>query len=69
MYVILRIKDVVKRTGLSKATIYKQISESAFPKPIQLGTKAVGWLESDLNTWFEERIKAANDNQVLKCQF
>lgn len=66
MYAVLRLKEVIKRTGLAKCTIYKKMSEQTFPKPIPLSTKAVGWLESDINKWFEERIQeAANDNQKV----
>ena len=47
--VILRLPAVKARTGLSRSTIYQRVSEGAFPKPVNLGKRAVGWLESEVN--------------------
>lgn len=49
---ILRRKQVEKRTGLSRSTIYLRIQEGKFPKPITLGGgRAVGWLENEIEAW------------------
>lgn len=53
---ILRLPDVIARTGLSRSTIYLRISERQFPRSITLGPRAVGWLEADIDAWLEERI-------------
>ncbi|WP_415905575.1 helix-turn-helix transcriptional regulator [Neptuniibacter sp. QD48_55] len=53
---ILRRKQVEELTGLSRSTIYALMAEDDFPKPIQLGPRSVGWLESDLNEWINGRI-------------
>ena len=42
----LRRKQVETRTGLSRSTIYQYIKDGVFPKPVPLGPRAVGWLES-----------------------
>jgi hypothetical protein len=31
------------------------MSRGAFPKPIQLGERAVGWRDSDIEAWIETR--------------
>ena len=54
---ILRLPEVKTLTGLQRSTIYKQVSEGKFPKPISLGDRAVGWLELELHEWLEERIE------------
>ena len=56
---ILRRPQVEARTGLSRSTIYQRIKEGTFPSPISLGAKAVGWLESEIDAWLAERIKAS----------
>ncbi len=43
---ILRRKQVQARTGLARSTIYLHIKNGAFPRPVPLGNRAVGWLES-----------------------
>ena len=49
---ILRRPQVQSRTGLSRSSIYKRISERSFPPPVALGDRAVvGWIESDIDDW------------------
>lgn len=45
---ILRLPAVKARTGLSRSTIYQRVAEGSFPKPVNLGKRAVGWLESEV---------------------
>ena len=53
---ILRLPAVKNRTGLSRSSIYLRLSEEQFPKPISLGPRAVGWVESDIEDWIKDRI-------------
>jgi len=46
---------VQRRTGLSRSTIYAKMAEGDFPRPIKLGKRAVGWLDSDIDEWLESR--------------
>ena len=54
---ILRLADVKARTGLSRSTIYLNISKAIFPRPISLGERCIGWLESDIDAWITARIQ------------
>lgn len=59
---IIRLREVMKSTGLARSTIYKYIAEEAFPKPVSLGGehgshRAVGWLHSEVENWIMERIE------------
>ena len=42
---------------LVASTIYRWMSEGTFPKQIQLGSRSVVWLESDVTKWMEDQIK------------
>jgi prophage regulatory protein len=53
---LLLVKD---RTGLSRSTIYLRIAEGTFPKQISLGSRAVGWIESEIDEWLEQRIESS----------
>lgn len=55
-HAILRLPAVKGRTGLSRSTIYLKVTEGTFPKPIQLGARAVGWLESEITDWIQRRV-------------
>lgn len=56
---ILRLPRVKDRSGLSRSSIYVQISLGLFPRPISLGGRAVGWLESDIDNWIQAKVEAA----------
>ena len=54
--VFLRIADVVRVTGLPRATIYEMAAKGAFPKQVRLSPRAVGWIEAELLAWQRDRI-------------
>ncbi len=54
---ILRRKTVEGRVGLSRSTIYQRIKEGTFPRPINLGNRAVGWLEHEINAWLASCVE------------
>ena len=47
---IMRLKEVIDCTGLGRSTIYKYISAGSFPKSVSLGDRAVGWVESEVES-------------------
>ena len=60
---ILRLRDVMEKTGLARSTVYKYIEAGTFPKPIDLGGRSVGWVDEEINDWILEKI-----NQRDYCQ-
>jgi prophage regulatory protein len=62
---ILRLPLVKARTGLSRSTIYLRIAEGLFPKPVSLGTRAVGWLEADIEGWLTQRVEISRAANAL----
>lgn len=55
---ILTIDDVIERTGLSRRTLYQEVSDGRFPRAVQLTARRVGWPESDIDAWISEKIAA-----------
>ncbi len=51
----LRMRTVMRITGLGRSTIYRLIAEKRFPCPVKLGHRAVAWRRSDLDRWSEAR--------------
>lgn len=58
---ILRLPAVLERTGLSRSTVYLMISKNQFPAPVSLGERAVGWVESQIDQWVDEKIAASQE--------
>ena len=63
---ILRRKQVEARTGLSRSTIYLRIQEGTFPRPINLGARAVGWLENEIETWLTSCVEKRDSGQDVR---
>jgi prophage regulatory protein len=55
----LRLKAVLERTGLSRATLYRKVQEGAFPRQVQISERCVAWRESAIAQWMEERQPSA----------
>ena len=70
--IFLRIREVERRTGLSRSTIYKKMGEGTFPRPeAQVGTRGVRWLERTITAWMQlclraQRVKANQEKQRPK---
>ncbi len=62
---ILRLPVFAAKVGYRRSAIYDKLDphsprhDPTFPKPIRLGARAIGFLESDAEAWIEARIKAS----------
>lgn len=54
---IIRRKQVEARTGLARSTIYSRMAEGTFPKPVNIGPRAVGWVESEVTDWLNTQVE------------
>ncbi len=53
---LLRLPEVTRLTGLGRSMIYQLQAEQRFPQSIKLGTRAVAWIEHEVQAWLAERI-------------
>lgn len=56
---ILKLPEVKRITGLSSSSIYRGASNGTFPKPIKIGDRSSGWLDSEISKWLHQRIEAS----------
>ncbi len=61
----LKIKDVVAKTGLPKASIYFAIAKGKFPVQLKVSTRGVAWNESEVEEWMAGCI-ADRNTQLAK---
>ena len=61
---LVRLPEVKAVTGLSRSTIYLRISQGVFPKPVNLGGRAVGWLEAEVQEWLQRRVELSRKVNV-----
>ena len=48
---LVRLPEILKLTGTTKATIYNWLRAGRFPRPLKMGPKAVGWRWTDVKAW------------------
>ena len=53
---LLRLQQVMDRTGLGRSSIYAMTSKGEFPKPIKIGLRSSAWLENEIRDWVRDRI-------------
>ena len=51
--VLLTRREVERRTGLSRSTLYRKMSEGTFPVPLKVSDRAVRWRDSDIRAYVE----------------
>lgn len=57
---ILRLPEVLDRTGLSRSSWYAAMNEGKAPKPISiLGGRAKGWSSKVIDEWIESVLEVA----------
>ncbi|CAN2526272.1 helix-turn-helix transcriptional regulator [Burkholderia pseudomallei] len=63
---VLRIIDVIEAVGVKKSTIYQWVKDGKFPSPLRLGTRSVGWRQSDVESWLAacERARLASNAEA-----
>lgn len=53
---LIRLSEVLRRTGYSKAWIYRLMSQEKFPASIKVGTRSIAFVESEIDEWINQRI-------------
>ncbi|EGY8943257.1 AlpA family transcriptional regulator [Salmonella enterica subsp. diarizonae serovar 60:r:z] len=56
----IRLPKVMRRTGYSKAWLYRLINQNRFPKPVKIGERAIAFVEGEIDDWITQRIEARN---------
>lgn len=52
----IRLSEVMRRTGYSKAWIYRLLKEQRFPASIKIGSRSIAFIESEVDEWINQRI-------------
>ncbi len=61
---ILKQKEVVHMTGLSRVTIWRLEQRGEFPEKIALSPNRVGWLENEVSDWVTSRPRISSQQEV-----
>ncbi|RWD14162.1 MAG: AlpA family phage regulatory protein [Mesorhizobium sp.] len=53
---IIPIKEVCRRVGISRTTVWQLIRDGKFPRLVQLTPKRKGFVDSEIDAWINARI-------------
>ena len=64
---LIRLPEVLSRTGYGRASIYRKIGNGSFPGSVKLDgppidpnvfdSRAIAWIEEEVEQWIESRIE------------
>lgn len=59
---LIRLPEVLKRVGLSRARMYGLINAGRFPKQVRIGLRSVAFIESEIEEWMDSVIAVRNES-------
>ncbi|MNE26184.1 Prophage CP4-57 regulatory protein (AlpA) [compost metagenome] len=68
----IRLSEVLRRTGYSKAWIYRLLKEKSFSQSVKIGVRSIAFIESEIDEWViivsPNLVMPANLNQSNRNQ-
>jgi prophage regulatory protein len=63
--ILLRIENVQRSAGRkSKTSIYQDVRDGLFTKPVRLGKRSVGWPDYEVQDICRARVAGWSDHQI-----
>ena len=53
---LLRLPEVMKRTGLRRSTLYRAVKLLRFPTPLKIGIRCSAWRSDLIDAWILTQI-------------
>lgn len=51
-----KLPVVLRQTGKSAASIYRDVKAGTFPAPVKIGPRASAWVGAEVDAWIADRI-------------
>ncbi len=58
---LIRMKEVLHLTGLSRPSVYRLMKDGLFPNSIELGERSVAWVDEEVQDWVDQKIHTARN--------
>jgi len=63
---LIRLPEVINKTGLPKSTIYNKVkNDNSFPKQIKLSDRSIAFIESEIDSWIDTIIAQSRSDGGL----
>lgn len=53
---VIKINEVARLTGLSKASVYRLSKAGELPRQIKIGKRSAGWIASEIQDFIKQRM-------------
>ncbi|MFY2765438.1 helix-turn-helix transcriptional regulator [Arenimonas sp. MALMAid1274] len=53
---LLRLPTMIRRTGLSRSSIYRRVAAGTFPSPVKIGERSCAWASHEVDAWIAATI-------------
>lgn len=63
---IIRPTELAEMLSVSRVTLWRMEKEGRLPRRRKIAARAVGWLESDIKEWLEERPFVENEEEAIQ---
>ncbi len=57
----IRLSEVIKRTGISRSSIYRLVKKNNFPAPVRISEKTIAFIEREVNDWIGNLINSSRN--------
>ena len=64
----ISMSEVLDRICLSKTHLYRKINAGQFPRPVPLGPQKVAFLESEVEAWMADRLRAREQDEGTEAR-
>lgn len=54
---LLRLPEVMSRTGKSRTSVYNSVKNGTMPAPIKFSRRFTAWTESSIDAWIAQAIE------------
>ena len=63
-YRLLRLPDVMTKTGLKRSQVYRDMKSGNFPQSCKIGPASTAWLESEIDDWIVTKLSRRGSNSL-----
>ncbi|CNI88796.1 helix-turn-helix transcriptional regulator [Yersinia alsatica] len=60
---LIRLPNVMQKTGLKKSWIYLLMKQGEFPQSVKIGARSVAWVENEVNNWVLDKVNKREEGQ------
>lgn len=61
---LMRLRDVLAQTGLSRSSLYRLVDRGIFPRPVKIaGTRLVAWSAAAVSDWVASQLNQTETDQ------